>query len=514
MDSTRILWVDDEVELLKPHFLFLEERGYHLTPCKSGQDALELLKREIFQVIMLDENMPGLSGIETLNEIKTLLPNIPILMITKNEEEELMEQAIGSKISDYLIKPVNPNQILSALKKLFQHKDLIAERTIRNYQKEFLNISTRLLSLNNINEWQDFYKNLLYWEFELESINNKGMMEIFKNQKKEANHLFARFITSNYKKWISSESDSPLLSFNLLKRKVFPILKSKEPILFLLIDNLRYDQWKVIASLIEDHYEKQEETSYCSIIPTSTQYSRNSIFSGLTPYQTQKIYPELWIDESDERGKNLYEKEFLKKQLERLNIQISFEYHKVLNLKDANKLLKDFENKKNYDLITVVYNFVDILSHAKTEMDIIKELASDDKAFRSLTLSWFKNSPLLGLIEKAREKKYKLIVTTDHGTINVLNPEKVIGDRKTNVNLRYKKGKSLTYNQKEVLLVDEPTQYGLPISNDKYIFAKNDQYFIYQNNFNHYALHFKNTFQHGGISMEEMIIPFAVFNPE
>ena len=283
MDSTRILWVDDEVELLKPHFLFLEERGYHLTPCKSGQDALELLKREIFQVIMLDENMPGLSGIETLNEIKTLLPNIPILMITKNEEEELMEQAIGSKISDYLIKPVNPNQILSALKKLFQHKDLIAERTIRNYQKEFLNISTRLLSLNNINEWQDFYKNLLYWEFELESINNKGMMEIFKNQKKEANHLFARFITSNYKKWISSESDSPLLSFNLLKRKVFPILKSKEPILFLLIDNLRYDQWKVIASLIEDHYEKQEETSYSSIIPTSTQYSRNSIFSGLTP---------------------------------------------------------------------------------------------------------------------------------------------------------------------------------------------------------------------------------------
>ena len=223
MDSTRILWVDDEVELLKPHFLFLEERGYHLTPCKSGQDALELLKREIFQVIMLDENMPGLSGIETLNEIKTLLPNIPILMITKNEEEELMEQAIGSKISDYLIKPVNPNQILSALKKLFQHKDLIAERTIRNYQKELLNISTRLLSLNNINEWQDFYKNLLYWEFELESINNKGMMEIFKNQKKEANHLFARFITSNYKKWISSESDSPLLSFNLLKRKVFPI---------------------------------------------------------------------------------------------------------------------------------------------------------------------------------------------------------------------------------------------------------------------------------------------------
>ena len=514
MNSIRILWVDDEVELLKPHFLFLEERGYDLTPCNSGQDALELIKRERFQVIILDENMPGLSGIETLNEIKISLPNIPILMITKNEEEELMEQAIGSKISDYLIKPVNPNQILSALKKLFEHKDLIAERTIRNYQKEFLNISTRLLSIKTIKEWQDFYMNLLYWEFELESINNKGMMEIFKAQKKEANHLFARFISSNYKNWILSDSDSLLLSNNLLKRKVFPILKENETTLFLLIDNLRYDQWKVISSLIEDHYQKQEEVPYCSIIPTSTQYSRNSIFSGLTPHQMQEMHPELWVDEADEGGKNLHEKEFLEKQLKRLNIQISFDYHKILNLKDAYNLLKDFGNKKKFDLITVVYNFVDILSHAKTEMNIIKELAPDDKAFRSLTLSWFKNSPLIELIEKAREKKYKLIITTDHGTINVSNPEKVIGDRKTNVNLRYKKGKSLTYNQKEVFLVNDPVHYGLPVSNEKYIFAKNDQYFIYQNNFNQYALHYKNTFQHGGISMEEMIIPLIILNPK
>ncbi|MBR99747.1 MAG: two-component system response regulator [Flavobacteriaceae bacterium] len=513
MSSIRILWVDDEVELLKPHFLFLTEKGYDLTPCKSGQDAIELIKKEKFQAIMLDENMPGLSGIETLNEIKILLPNIPILMITKNEEEELMEQAIGSKISDYLIKPVNPNQILLALKKLFQHKDLIAERTIRNYQKEFLNISTTLLSIKTIKEWQDFYMNLLYWEFELESINNKGMMEIFKTQKKEANHLFARFIESNYKNWILSNSDLPLLSNNLLRRKVFPIIKKNEKTLFLLIDNLRYDQWKVISNLIEDYYQKQEETPYCSIIPTSTQYSRNAIFSGMTPEQTQKTYPEFWVDESDEKGKNLYEKEFLEKQLKRLNLQISFEYHKILNLKDARKLLKNFDNNK-HELITVVYNFVDIISHAKIEMDIIKELASDDKAFRSLTLSWFKNSPLFELIQKARDKKYKLIVTTDHGTINVLNPQKIIGDRNTNVNLRYKKGKTLTFNQKEVFFIEKPIDYGLPASDEKYIFAKNDQYFIYQNNFNKFALHYKNTFQHGGISMEEMIIPIIILNPK
>ncbi|MEE3035177.1 MAG: bifunctional response regulator/alkaline phosphatase family protein [Bacteroidota bacterium] len=514
MNSIRILWVDDEIELLKPHILFLEERGYFLTPCKSGQDALEIIKREKYEVIMIDENMPGLSGIETLNEIKVTLPNIPILMITKNEEEELMEEAIGSKISDYLIKPVNPNQILLALKKLFQHKDLIAERTISNYQKEFLNISTRLLSLKTIKEWQDFYMNLLYWEFELESINNEGMMQIFKNQKKEANHLFSRFVSSNYKKWISNDSESPLLSHNLLRRKVFPILKPNETTLFLLIDNLRYDQWKVISSLIEQYYLKNEEICYCSIIPTSTQYSRNAIFSGLTPNKMQEMYPKIWVDEADREGKNLYESEFLRCQLERLNIKISFDYHKILNIKDADNLLKHFGEKNNCDFISVVYNFVDILSHAKTEMEIIKELAADDKAFRSLVLSWFKNSPLLELIKKAREKKYKLIVTTDHGTINVSKPEKVIGDRKTNMNLRYKKGKSLTYNHGEVFEVNNPIEYGLPVSNDKYIFAKNEQYFVYQNNFNQYALYYKNTFQHGGISMEEMMIPFSVLTPK
>ena len=516
MTPINILWVDDEIELLKPHFLFLEGKGYHTTACNNGQDALLILQDKSFDVVLLDENMPGLGGLETLNEIKLSSPNLPVIMITKNEEEQIMEEAIGAKISDYLIKPVNPNQILLALKKLFEHKNLIAEKTIINYQQAFQRISLSLNELQTHKDWSDFYIKMLYWEMELEDLDDLALLEIFQNQMKEANRLFAKFIENHYEDWIVNES-GPLMSHQILKEKLFPLLKNEygKTTLMLVIDNLRFDQWKAIAPIIENHYQKEEETTYFSILPTSTHYARNAIFSGMMPLEMQKTHPDLWVNENEEGGKNLNEAEFLKAQLDRNGIKSQFSYSKITNLKDGREMAQSLNNQKKGDLVVVVYNFVDMISHAKTEMEIIKELAPDNKAFRSLTLSWFKNSPLLEIIQQARKLGFNLVVTTDHGTINVDQSLKIIGKREISTNLRYKAGQSLSYPPKSVMEVNDPKALQLPSShiNSKFIFAREQQYFVYQNNFYHYANHFRNTFQHGGISMEEMIIPFVVMRP-
>ena len=516
MTPIKILWVDDEIELLRPHFLFLENKGYKTTPCNNGQDALLMLKDQVFDVVLLDENMPGLGGLETLNEIKLHSPNLPVIMITKNEEEHIMEEAIGAKISDYLIKPVNPNQILLALKKLLQHKNLIAEKTINNYQQAFQRISMSINELDTHNDWADFYTKMLYWEMELEGLDDLAMLEIFQNQMKEANRLFSKFIENNYTDWIQNNT-GPILSHQILKEKLFPLIKkeSGKTTLMLVIDNLRFDQWKMMAPVIENHYKKEEELSYYSILPTATHYARNALFSGMMPLEMQKKHPELWVNENEEGGKNLNEADFLKAQLERNGIHSQFGYSKITNLKAGKELSQSLHNHQKEDLMVVVYNFVDMISHAKTEMEIIKELASDNKAFRSLTFSWFKNSPLFEIIQQARKLDFNLIITTDHGTINVDQAIEIKGDRKVSMNLRYKAGQSLSYNAKSVMEVNDPRAIQLPAPhlNSKFIFATEQQYFVYKNNFNHYANHFRNTFQHGGISMEEMIIPFVVMRP-
>jgi len=516
MTSIKILWVDDEIELLKSHFLFLEQRGYQTTPCNNGQDALSLIKKNSFDVVLLDENMPGLSGLDTLNELKIILPNLPVIMITKNEEEQIMEEAIGAKISDYLIKPVNPHQILLALKKLFQHKNLIAEKTISNYQQEFRKISLELNEIETAKDWTAFYLKMTYWEMELQTLEDNGMLEIFEEQMKEANHLFSKFIAQNYKNWMMND-EGPTMSHQLFKERLFPEILpgTKDTTLLLVIDNLRYDQWKMIAPVIENYYVAKEETTYFSLLPTATHYCRNALFSGLTPLEMKEKHPDLWVNENEEGGKNLKESEFLQAQLTRLNKDIPFSYVKVTNLKAGKELHKYLQNYSKDRLLVVVYNFVDMISHAKTEMDIIKELAPDNKAFRSLTLSWFENSPLLDIIQKSQKLGFKLAITTDHGTINVDQATEIISTKDAGTNLRYKTGRNVSHNSKDIIEVANPKEFMLPAEhlNSKFIFAKGSQYFVFQNNFNHFATHFRNTFQHGGVSMEEMIVPFVVMTP-
>tara|TARA_Y100000385_G_scaffold57152_1_gene54882 strand:- start:738 stop:2285 length:1548 start_codon:yes stop_codon:yes gene_type:complete len=515
MNSIQILWVDDEIDLLKPHILFLEQKGYNLTSCTNGADAIELVKKSNFDIIFLDENMPGINGLETLSEIKQLQSNLPVVMITKSEEEYIMEEAIGSKIADYLIKPVNPNQILLSLKKNLDHSRLISEKTTSNYQQEFRKISMDLMSVNSHEDWVELYKKLVHWELELENINDSSMLEILESQKSEANNLFYKFIKKNYQEYLTS-SNQPTFSHTMFKNYVVPNLSDDQGVLWIVIDNLRYDQYRMLEPLINNYYKKEEEYSYYSILPTATQYARNSIFSGLMPSEMEKKHPKLWKNDTDEGGKNMFENEFLKHQINRLNLSINHEYYKITSLKDGKELATNYNGTKQNDLTVLVYNFVDMLSHAKTEMEVIKELAGDDKAYRSLTVSWFKNSPLFEIIKKAQQLNQKLIITTDHGTINCKNPTKIIGDRNISSNLRYKTGKSISYSEKDVFAVKNPKDIFLPsISfNSPFIFAKEDLFFAYPNNYNHFVNYYKNTYQHGGVSLEEMIIPCVVYSPK
>jgi DNA-binding response OmpR family regulator len=514
MESIKILWVDDEIEMLKPHFLFLEDRGYTTTPCTNGQDALDLIEANRFDVILLDENMPGLNGLETLAEIKNRKPNLPVVMITKNEEEQIMEDAIGSKISDYLIKPVNPHQILLSLKKILNQKNLVAEKTTQSYQQEFRKISQSLMDLDSYDDWIEYFKKLMYWELELETLEDKSLFEIFETQMKEANSQFAKFISSNYTRWIQDNA-GPTLSHKVFQKHVVPELRENKPTLLILIDNLRFDQWKTIEPEIRNNYTIEQEHTCFSILPTATQYARNAFFSGLTPLEIQKKFPKWWKNDTEEGGKNLYEKELLEAQCERLNFKRPISYHKITQLQHSQQLIKNLQNHTHEGLTAVVYNFVDMISHAKTEMEVIKELAPDNKAYRSITLSWYRNSPLKELLKKAASLGFKVLLTTDHGTINVGHPSAVMGDRETSLNLRYKTGKSLTYDPKDVLECKDPKDFHLPALsiNSPYIFAEEDYYFVYKNNYNHFVNFFKNTFQHGGVSMEEMIIPFVVLSP-
>ncbi|PZD78198.1 bifunctional response regulator/alkaline phosphatase family protein [Mesonia sp. K7] len=514
MSNISVLWVDDEIDLLKPHILFLENKGYKVTTCQSGTEAIEEIQDQNFDIVLLDENMPGLTGLETLTEIKSKRNSLPVIMITKSEEEYIMEEAIGSKIADYLIKPVNPNQILLSLKKNLDHSRLVSEKTTSNYQQEFRKIAMDMNMINSFEEWQELYKKLIYWEIQLENIEDTGMFEILESQKIEANNLFCKFVEKNYTNWFEGD-DKPTMSHTLFKDKVAPELSKEQPTLLVVVDNLRYDQWMAFEPIINNHYKKTKENSYYSILPTATQYARNAIFSGLMPSEMEKRHPYLWLNDTDEGGKNMHEEAFLRAQMKRLGLDYQMEYHKITSLRDGKSLANNFKSQKDNDLVVVVYNFVDMLSHSKTEMEVIKELASNDKSYRSLTESWFKNSPLLEMIQKAQQLGFKLIITTDHGTINSKNPSKVIGDKNTSLNLRYKTGKSLTYEEKDVIAVKNPKDFYLPSINmsSSYIFAKGDLFFAYPNNYNHYVSYYRNTYQHGGVSLEEMIIPFAVLSP-
>ncbi len=514
MKKDKILWADDEIDLLKAHVLFLEAKGYDVVCVNNGADALTACAEEHFDIIFLDENMPGMSGLETLSKIKELDMVVPVVMITKSEEEDLMTQAIGKQIADYLIKPVNPNQILLSIKKNINKREIISSTTMDEYRAEFMKIGTQINESFTIEDWIEVYKKIIYWELKLEETNPQ-MAEMLKMQKDEANSTFVKFIKKNYEGWFEEGAEHPLFSHELMKRRVFPLLDSGEKIFFIVLDNFRLDQWRVIKELLMDDFVVNEEEIYSTILPSATQYARNAIFSGLLPNQIQKMFPDLWVDEDEEEGKNMYEEELLKTQIERFRKKYTFSYHKINDSVSGEKLNSEITQLLENQLNVVVFNFVDMLSHARTDSKMIRELASTEAAYRSLTKSWFQHSSIVEFFQILSKRNVKIMLTTDHGTIKVNNPIRVVGDKNTNTNLRYKVGKNLNYNPKEVFVVKRPEKIGLPLLNvsSTYIFAGNDDFFAYPNSYNYYVSYYKNTFQHGGISMEEMLIPLVTLEP-
>jgi CheY-like chemotaxis protein len=518
MDKIKILWADDEIELLKPHILFLNGKGYEVVTALSGDEAIDIVREDKrISAVLLDENMPGITGLETLLKIKQSNSDLPVIMITKSEEEHIMDDAIGGKIADYLIKPVNPSQILLALKKALDNRRLVSEKTNTDYRKEFGQIGMTINDKLNWSEWAELYKKIIYWELEMDKLQDKSMLDVLKMQKSDANNQFFKFIERHYINWLNGkDSNPPVMSHTLIKNRFLPELGTgPEPVFFILIDNLRFDQWKIIQPLVQEYYKVEREESYYSILPTATQYARNAIFSGLMPSEIEKRFPDLWLNDEEEGGKNLHEEAFMQAQMKRLGKDIRMSYNKITNFTAGKKLADNINNLFQNKLNVIVYNFVDMLSHARTEMEVIRELAENETSYRSITYSWFEHSPLFDMIRQLSAKKAKVVITTDHGTVHVKEPTRILGDKNVNTNLRYKQGKALEYNPKEVFEVKNPAEAYLPKQHPstRFVFAREDRFFAYPNNFNHYVNYYRNTFQHGGVSLEEVIIPYIVLSP-
>ncbi len=510
----KILWADDEIDLLKPHILFLKAKGYDVTTVSNGRDAIDALDREPFSLVLLDENMPGISGLETLDLINQGHPEVPVIMITKSEEENIMDQAIGNRIADYLIKPVNPNQILLSIKKNLHSREIVTEQTSSDYRQEFQHISGDINRAATMEEWMEVYRQLVRWELKLAETDNSSMEEMLLMQKRDANSNFCKFVKRNYEDWITGDNH-PLMSHEVFRRRVFPMLDKGDKVCFFLIDNFRLDQWKEIQPLVSEFFNVNEDL-YTTILPTSTQYARNAIFAGLMPADIARMYPEYWVEEDENEGLNVYEKQLVQTQLDRFRRKEKFTYYKLNDSTASDKLLSLINSNKDMPLHVVVLNFIDMLSHARTESKMIRELANSDAAYRSITESWFRHSGAIEIFRRLAELGYKVILTTDHGTIRVDNPIKVVGDRNTNTNLRYKVGKNLNYNPKQVYEIHNPKKYGLPAPNlsSIFIFATNEDFFSYPNNYNYYVQYYTGTFQHGGISLQEMLVPLVTLTPK
>lgn len=507
-----ILWVDDEIENLKSNIIFLTEKGYEVTEATNGDDAVELIKKKEFGLVFLDEMMPGKGGLETLLEINEVSPSLPVVMVTKNETESLMEEAIGKKISDYLLKPVNPSQLLLVCKKFLESKRITGDTVSRNYIQEFNEITTTLSSELTYEDWVGVHTKMTNWEIELDLHPELGLKQTITEQRRDCNVGFSKFVEKNYLGWVNYKTDKPVLSNEVIEKYVIPELSENSSVFFFVVDCMRLDQWLVMEKFLNNYYRMSKQYYY-SILPTATPYSRNAIFAGLFPSELEKHYPALWrSSDDDENSKNNFEKEFLRKLLERKKVKLRNElkYTKIMDSDFSRGVESKIMSYCNNHLNAIVINFVDMIAHSRSDNAILKEIAPDESAFRSLTSSWFEHSSFFGMLRQLSQKKnIKIIITTDHGSIRCLHGVKALGDRESSPNLRYKYGRNVKSDSRNSIMIKNPAEYKLPLRNGivNYIIAKEDFYFVYPTDYHKYLNQYNDTFQHGGISMEEVILP-------
>ena len=517
MKSRKILWVDDEIELFRSHIILLTDKGYDIVTSTNGVDALEILKEQEIDLVFLDEMMPGLGGLELLSKIKDIYSSLPVVMITKSEEEAIMNEAIGGKIADYLTKPVNASQILLVCKKIFDTKKLAGEHVAKDYLQNLNQFSQLLFENPSFNDWIDIYLKLVNWDMELDKHPEIGLRQTFLDQKKECNKEFAKFVEKNYVSWINNQNKDkrPLLTVDIVNDYILPAVHEPDSVVFFFVlDCLRLDQWLLMESHLSDLFRIKKDYYY-SILPTATSYSRNALFAGLYPNDIERYYPELWkgnSNDDDEKSMNKFEKDFLQLLLDRKKIKLrnDLKYYKIIDPEVGRNFEANVLSYQNNNLTAVVYNFLDMIAHGRSDSELLKEIAPDEPAYRSLTNSWFMHSSLLGTMRTiSKIKNAKIIITTDHGSIRSMRGAKVLGDRETSTNLRFKFGRNLKVDEKHAIFIKDPAEYKLPRRGVtiNYIIAKEDFYFVYPTDYHKYLSYYKDTFQHGGISLEEMILP-------
>jgi len=517
--SRKILWVDDEIDLLRAHLKLLENKGYVVETATNGEDAIEIVRKGSIDLVLLDEMMPGIGGLKTLSAIKALDAALPVVMITKNEAESLMEEAIGSKITDYLLKPINPTQVLMACKKILAGRKIAGEHLSRDYVQEFQQISRELLGPIDYKGWIDIYAKLTAWDIDLDEHPDLGLRQTLLDQRREVNAEFAKYVEKNYRSWLQSDSNRPNLSTDIVRQYIVPELKGKRSVFFFVIDCLRLDQWLIMERMLSDFYS-MERNYYYSILPTATPYSRNAIFSGLFPADLERRFPEIWKSgEDDESSRNRHEHQLLDDLLSRSGITLKpdSKYVKILDTEFGRQIENNIASYVNSKLTAIVVNFIDMLAHGRSDSPLLKEIAPDESAYRTLTGSWFQHSALFGMLKTlSRQKNVVIYLTTDHGSVRCMRGSKVVGDREASTNLRYKYGRNLRVNDREAVYVKNPEDFRLPRGSvtTTYVMAKEDYYFVYPTDYHKYLNQYRDSFQHGGISLEEMILPIVKLEPK